>query len=583
MPTATQQRSLPIPAAHREFTVKIDGQMVTREYQLLAVNVTLLINKITSARLVYLDGAAARSDFPASNTEYFIPGKTIEILAGSGDDPKSIFKGVVLQQSIRIRDTSAPQLVVECRHAASKMTLKRNSAYYFDQKDSDILTDLIGRYGISADVDGTDVQYKQQVQYNVSDWDFLLTRAEANGRVVLTHDDSIQIVKPSLTASEVCNLEFGATILEMDAQMDARTQYPSVTSHTWDPAQQAIVSKDAQDPAISGPGNLDSGTLADANGMDDMSLQHVAISEEEAQAWADACWLKSQLARISGRAKCEGIAMVKPGDMVRLSGVGERYSGKVFVTGVRHDFDTVQGWKTHVQFGNTQHWFAEEHTLQAPKASALIAGVNGLQIGVVVSNEDPDDEDRVRVRMPMVNGDDDGTWARVASLDAGKERGFFFRPEVGDEVVLGFLNDDPRQAVILGMLHSSAHPAPLKGSDDNHEKLYQSREKLKLYFNDDKKIAKLETPAGNILSLSEDEQSITLQDQNGNKIEMTSDGIKIESSKAIELKAATEIKMESGTAFSAKGGTELKLMGSVGTELSSSATTKVKGSLVMIN
>ena len=269
--------------------------------------------------------------------------------------------------------------------------------------------------------------------------------------------------------------------------------------------------------------------------------------------------------------------------MIRLSGVGERYNGKVFVTGVRHDFDTVQGWKTHVQFGNTERWFAEDTELQSAKASALVAGVNGLQIGVVVSNEDPDDEDRVRVRMPLVNNDEDGTWARVASLDAGNERGFFFRPEIGDEVVLGFLNDDPRHAVILGMLHSSANPAPLKGSDDNHEKLYQSREKLKLYFNDDKKIASLETPAGNVLTLSEDDQAITLQDQNGNKIEMTSDGIKIESCQALELKAATEIKMESGTACNVKGGTELKLTGSVSSELSSSATTKVKGSLVMIN
>ena len=48
----------------------------------------------------------------------------------------------------------------------------------------------------------------------------------------------------------------------------------------------------------------------------------------------------------------------------------------------------------------------------------------------------------------------------LATLDAGKERGTFFRPEIGDEVVVGFLNDDPRHPVILGMCHSSAKPAP---------------------------------------------------------------------------------------------------------------------------
>ena len=130
--------------------------------------------------------------------------------------------------------------------------------------------------------------------------------------------------------------------------------------------------------------------------------------------------------------------------------------------------------------------------------------------------------------------------------------------------MLGFLNDDPRQAVILGMLHSSAKPAPLQGSDDNHEKVYQSRSKMKIYFNDDTKIMRLETPAGNSITLSEDDQAIKIVDQNGNKMEMTQDGITMESSKAINLKAGTELKLESGTALGVKGGTELKLEGAPG-------------------
>jgi uncharacterized protein involved in type VI secretion and phage assembly len=140
--------------------------------------------------------------------------------------------------------------------------------------------------------------------------------------------------------------------------------------------------------------------------------------------------------------------------------------------------------------------------------------VSGLQIGVVVSNEDPDGEHRVRVKMPTVNNDDEGTWARVASLDAGNKRGFFFRPEIDDEVIIGFLNDDPRHAVILGMLHSSAKPAPLDGKDDNHEKVYQSRSEMKWYLNDERKIMTFETPAGNKISLDEDGTKIHIEDQN---------------------------------------------------------------------
>lgn len=557
---------------------------MSREQQLLSVYVTKVVNRIASARLVYLDGSASSSDFPLSNSDTFIPGREVEILAGSVNDPVSLFKGVAIRQSIKVRERSAPQLVVECRHKAVKMTVGRKNAYFFDQTDSDIITSLLQNASITnANVESTAVSHKQQVQYYATDWDFLLMRAEANGKLVFTNDDSVTVKSPAFGADPVCTLLFGATILEMDAQIDSRLQYSAVKSFTWDSSQQSVLEKDALDPGVTGPGNLGSDDLAAVAALDHLRLQNASISEEEAQSWADAQWLKSKMSKVCGLIKTEGMATPDPGDIVTLSGAGDRYSGKVFVTGIRHAFDTIQGWKTDIQFGNVEKWLAEEQAVCAPKAAALLPGVNGLHIGVVVSNEDPDGEHRVRVRMPLVDNAQDGILARVAAVDAGDDRGFFFRPEVGDEVVLGFLNDDPRQAVILGMLHSSAKPAPLQGSDDNHEKVYQSRSKMKLYFNDEKKVMQFETPAGNTVTLSEEDKAIKIADQNGNKIEMTQDGISIESSKAITLKAGTELKVESGTSLGVKAGADLKLEGASGAEISSTAITKVKGSMVQIN
>ena len=564
MPAA---RTLPIPAGHREFTVKMNGQPVGREQHLAGVYVTKEANRISAARLAYLDGSPAASDFPLSNAATFVPGAEVEILAGTADDPVSLFKGIVVRQGIRVRDHAASQLIVECRHKAAKLTVGAKNAFFFAQTDSDIISSLLDAAGVGADVESTTVSHAQQVQFRSSDWDFLLTRAEANGKLVFTNDDRVAVRAPSFGGQPVCTLLFGATILELDAEVDARSQYSAVKSLTWDPAQQAMLTKDAADPGIAGPGNLSTGDLAGVAALPSFELRHAALAEDEAQAWADAQWMKSKLSKVNGRAKCEGIATVNPGDLVELAGVGDRYNGTVFVTGVRHDFDLVQGWKTHLQFGSVDIWSAQEREVSTPRAAALLPAVNGLQIGKVASNEDPDGEQRVRVRLPLVNEQADGVWARVASLDAGDNRGFFFRPEIGDEVVVGFLEDDPRRAVILGMLHSSAKAAPLQGSDDNHEKEYRSRSGMRLYFNDDKKIALLETPAGNRLTLSEQDQGVKLEDQNGNSIALTPDGIKIESKKAVEIKA----------------GTELKLTGQAGAELSSSSACKVQGSVVQIN
>lgn len=578
-----ETRTLPVPAEHRELSVKSAGTAVPRENHLLAAYVTKSANRIAAARLVYQDGSASDGTFPLSSADTFLPGKEIEILAGSNDAPQSIFKGIVVRQSLKVRDHAAPQLVVECRHAAVKLAVGRKSRYWLDQADSDAIGAIVSDAGLTGDVDATASKHQGLVQYWSTDWDFILARAEANGLLVFTNDDRVAVKKPATSGSSTLTLQFGATVMELDAEMDAREQYDAVKSLTWDPAQQSVTTKDAADPGIAGAGNVSASDLAGVVGLDHLALGDATLPEPEAQAWADGAWLRSRLSKTSGRVKCEGIATVQPGQIVTLAGVGDRFNGDVLVTGVRHDFDLVQGWKTHVQFGSVAAAPADGRDASAPKAGALVPGVSGLQVGVVVSNEDPDGEHRVRVRMPLVSSDADGTWARVASLDAGNDRGFFFRPEIGDEVVLGFLNDDPRQAVILGMLHSSKLAAPLKGSDDNDEKVYKSRSGMQLYFDDAKKVMRLETPGGNTLTLSDDDKGIKIVDQNGNKIELTSDGVNIESAKALKLKASSDLSLESGSALSGKGGTELKLEGSSGAELSSTAVTKVKGSMLQLN
>ena len=213
----------------------------------------------------------------------------------------------------------------------------------------------------------------------------------------------------------------------------------------------------------------------------------------------------------------------------------------------------------------------------------MLPGINGLQVGVVVQLEsDPDGEDRIQVRIPIIDSKEVGTWARVATLDAGDTRGSFFRPELDDEVIVGFINDDPRDAVVLGMMNSSAKPAPLTASDDNYQKGFFTKSKMKLLFDDEKKSITIETPAGKSIVIDDDAGTITATDENSNKIEMSSDGITIESAADLKLKASGDVTIE-GTNVSSKASAQFKAEGSAGAELSTGASAVVKGSVVQIN
>lgn len=575
------ERTLPIAAEHREFTIKVDGEAVPREHALQSLSVTAAANRIASARLTYGDGTPGKGDFPLSNQPLFAPGAAIEISAGAGSNSALVFKGIVTGIRLKVREASPSTLIVECRHAASRLTLVRRSANFFERTDADAIASLLSAAGINGDVADTHVTHKQLVQNDCSDWDFINARAAANGLLVLTRAADLAVKKPEL-AGAAAELRFGATLLDLDAEVDGRAQTEAVKVLTWSAADQALSTTEGEASAFKPPGNFDPDTLAAGAGSDALLLRHAALDEAEATALANASWQSPRLDLASGRVKCAGIATLFPGDTVKLSGVGQRFSGDVLISGVRHEFDTTGGWKTHLQFGGTAPDPALRERLQRHRTAALLAPVAGLQAGVVTDIEDPDGEFRVRVMLPLVVDGDDGVWARVAAVDAGSERGFFFRPEVGDEVLVGFLDDDPRQPVILGSLHSSAKTAPLEPNNDNPQKGYKSRSGIQLLFDDKKKAVTLLTPGGNSLVLDDDAQGITIKDQHGNQIVLGSDGIVIVSGKALTLKAGTAATFDAGTSIDVTAGTALTCEGTASNDIKSGGVVKVAGSAIQL-
>jgi Rhs element Vgr protein len=580
-----EERIIPTPAPSDRptFTILIDGKELSREYHIMSIIVTKLLNKISYAKITLFDGVPADNDFPLSNTDLFVPGKEVEILSGYHSKEKSIFKGIVIKHGIKTRQKKSSILNIECKHRAVKMTIGRKNAYYYNSKDSEIFDTMITSYSLNKNISDTPVQHKELVQYNCTDWDFLVSRAEANGMLVFAHNEKIEIKKPDFSSDPVLSLLYGATILEFEAEMDARDQLFAVESQGWDSANQDILSSEGQELQVIKQGNIAPSALADVIGLKKLTMRHCgSFSEEELKSWADAQLLKSRLARIRGRVKFIGYADINPGDILELNGVGERFNGKAFVSGIRHEIGGGL-WTTDAQFGFSPQWFVEENDVHSKPASGLLPAVSGLQIGIVTQLEgDPDGEERILVKMPLVNNQDDGVWTRIATLDAGKNRGSVFRPEIGDEVVLGFLNDDPRDPVVLGMVHSSSKPAPLQAKDDNHEKGFITRSQMKFLFDDDKKSITLETPAGKSITVSEDEGSIVMKDENSNTITMNTEGITLESGAALTLKAKGDITVQ-GKNVDHKASAQFKAEGSAGAQLTTSAIAVVKGSLVQIN
>jgi Rhs element Vgr protein len=565
------------------FSIKIDGEAISKIYGVVSIVINKEINKIASANLIIQDGSSSKQDFEISDEDTFIPGKEIEILAGYHSDESTIFKGIIIKHGIKIRSNGNSMLILDCKDKAVKLTVGPKNKYFVGKTDSDVIEEIIGTYSIDADIEATNITHEGLVQFNCTDWDFILSRLDANGKVCITNDGIITVKAPALDGDAALTLTYGKDIVDFDAAMDARTQYQAVKAVTWDAANFDVLETDATDPAIDGNGNITPADLAAVIGLETLSLNHTGmLPQEELQAWADAQLLKSQLSKIRGRVGFMGSVALSPGDLLALAGLGERMNGNVYVSAIRHEISEGT-WRTDAQFGLSPEWFTQTYNVNALPASGVLPAVEGLQIGVVSQlKEDPEGEDRILVKMPIIDNSETGVWARIACLDAGNNRGTFFRPEIGDEVVVGFLNSDPRKPVVLGGLNSSSKPSPSPATDENDEKGYVSRSEMKLTFNDDKKSVKIETPAGKVVSMDEDAGEIKLEDENGNKIVMNADGITIESKKKIVLKTNDDIEVQ-GKDIKHTAQASFKADGTAGIELTSSAIAKLKGSLVQIN
>jgi Rhs element Vgr protein len=584
-------------AATREIPIQSDSDLPTfrlfsngtelpETISIISLTVNKAINKIPSARLVIDDGDMSTEEYELSSGSDFIPGVEIEIHAGYHGIESPIFKGIIIKHGIRFNAGNHSELRLELRDASIKTAVGKKNRYFEEMTDSSIIEEILSEYDVEIDIESTNLEHKEMVQYYSSDWDFILSRADINGKYVFVDDGSLTIKAPDFSAEPLFVLAQGDNVFEFEAEMDARTQFAGTHAKSWDYAGQEIIESEGADPGITELGNLSSSELADVIGLENFSMQHSGqVIAEELQAWTDAKYLKSLMSKIRGRVKIVGFSDIKPGDIIELESFGDRFNGTAYVSGISHVISSNSNWYTHLVFGVSDKWYVEEYDdLSEKQASGLLPSINGLHYGIVTQiHEDPDGEARVKIKVPVISTESEGTWARIATLDAGNERGSFFRPEVDDEVLVGFINDDPRDPVIIGMLHSSALASPIEPTEDNYEKGFITKENLKLMFDDEKKSITLETPNGNKILLTDDEGSVVFEDENGNKIEMTSDGITIESAGDLNLKAPSGDVIVEGTNITASASAQFKAEGSSGAEMSTSGQAVLKGSMVAIN
>ncbi len=168
--------------------------------------------------------------------------------------------------------------------------------------------------------------------------------------------------------------------------------------------------------------------------------------------------------------------------------------------------------------------------------------VFGVMIGVVIKNDSANDSEKpgpglVKVQIPLL-GMKESNWARIASFMAGKERGAFFLPEVGDEVLVAFENGDVNKPFVIGALWNGKDTPPEKNSDGKND------------------IRIIKSRSGNTFQFTDKSGSEKITIRSTKDIELLAPNGKLTiNAKEVEIKSSATTKIEASSDMTIKGST----------------------------
>ncbi len=511
-------------------------------------------------------------------------GDRLEVRAGErGGSPRVlIFAGEITAIEGHY-DTTGSFVVVRGYDLEHRLHRGRRTTTYHNVKDSDLVRTIAKEAGLKlGKVADSKLVHDHVSRANQSGFDFLRARAGEIGFEMDVNDGRINFRPARAQRASVATLDLGTNLEAFYPRLSAAEQVAEVEVRSWDPGiKDAVVERtkattDATEVSDSG---ADIAAHFPAERLVEVGRPLASKAEVDAVAKAVADQIAGAYAQADGVAI--GDPALRAGDMITIENVGRQFNGTYTLTSCQHRF--VGGlYRTGFVVSGRQHRsllglvsLGETNRLyDRPR-------VNGVVIGQVTDVADPDKLGRVKVKLPWLSNDYESTWARLASLGAGYERGMLFVPEVGDEVLIAFEHGDIRSPYVLGGLYNGVDgPADRDAVNANgsiNHRSITSRVGHQLLLNDE---------GGNesiVVSTGDDSVTVKLS-QADTTITISSQGdVVIKGSKKVSVEAGSDLSLKARKNIDIEAGGTLNLDAKVSATMSSKGPTTVKGTTVQLN
>lgn len=526
---------------------------------------------------------------------------TVEAVRASA---RPIFEGEVT--SIELEGRSGTTIYVlrayDRRHRMYRGTKSRT---FLDMTASDVVSKIAREHGIPLEVASTSTVFPYLAQNALSDGDYVEQLMHEAGYVSV-YENKKALYKPLHSFdTKVETLEFGRNLDSYTFRRTAESWVSKVEIRDWD----VKTKKEVVGAATSPKSVLSSGDKANGNTLGGAALAYRSsvVDQRSATTAAQAAIDRALSFSRHLDGVSDGNESLAPGKVVEIKGIDATYNGKYRLSFVRHRWDAETGYVTDFSCNDPR-----ESSLTSLLAGAASAGAGVDQVGnrilgvvsaIVTDTRDEENLARVKVAYPWMPADDgkqiESQWVRLALPAAGKDKGWFLIPEVGDEVLVAFEHGDVRRGYVVGGLYNGVDKPPLKTETSvkqgkTLQKMFRSSKGHQLTFNDSDQNpgVELTTPAKKLtMHLDDKNGSMTLTAAaSGTTVKVTADGeititsdnggVTIEAKQDITMKATGSIKLEATQNVDIKGNMNVSVKAGSNATVEGTAKAAVTGAMV---
>jgi phage protein D len=496
-------------------------------------------------------------------------GDEVEVRLGELDaaSPAPVFAGEVVTYEPEFTTTAAI-LSVRAYDKSHRLHRNRRSQTFQDMTVADVVKKVLDQNALTAGtIESTSTVHEFLQQSMESDLDFISRLAAGENCEVGVAEGKVFLQRESNGSGPVPTAEWRKNVKSFKPRVSASQQHDRVKVTSYDPrTKRAIVGEATAPTAIPKVAQEARENGKKFGGSELLVADRIAHTADEAKLLAQSTLDKLASGSFEAEGVVDGNPLVKAGGRIKLDGFGP-FDGEYAVSGVTHVYGHGDFRTRFTISGRNPRTLTD---VMRPKAER--DWTQGLVIGLVTNNKDPDKLGRVRVKFAALGDNMEGAWARIALPGAGKDAGMAFLPMVDDEVVVGFEHGDTRRPVVLGALHNAVDTprAEMAGDPDGGSLIVYGRKDAAINTEKALKIAAKEKMVVTVEGGSDGPGDYSLDAKNTFEIKAGST-LKIESTGEMSLKSTAGITLEATGPLKLKGAT---------VDIEASATVNVKGSLI---